>query len=246
MSFSNMRALSVLIACFCSGTLWSQTTILTGSVHQDYIGKPAYLYVISDAVSGLKVLKDSATIGQDGMFRFKLNETAVVEANLSIDRVNATFFSAPGANYEVYFPQFPTDQARSFNNTNAVNLVFNNLPAKDINSQVSLFNRDFDNFFDQNVSNVFDQQFRGAMNKFREYCDSTYKKAGSAFLDEYINFAFANFDLSIGTSRKLITDQYLKYTGNTADPEFAAFVLKFFGDYIGKFETYSKNKPLTA
>ncbi len=246
MSSSAMRVYLALFFLNFSLLLSAEQVVITGSAHQDYIGKSAYLYLTADAISGLKVLADSTTVTPDGMFRFKADLQKVMEATVSIDRVNGSVFLNPGSTYEMYFPQLSSSQARTFNNTNVVDIIFNRLPDTDINRLVGLFNRDYDNFFDLNVADFFDKGFDLKLDEFRTKCETTYHPYKNAFLDEYMNYAFANFELSLPTTRKRIAEKYLtKQTVDINNPEFTTFISTFYGDYIERFEVFAKNRPLT-
>lgn len=245
LSSNYMRVFFLFFLTLSWGGLSAQSKI-KGTAHQDYTGKPAYLYADADAISELKILIDSTHVSQDGKFEFDSPDQKIRKFTISIDRVNAPLFLAPGQQYELYFPQLPTNQARTFSNTNMVAVIFDKLPNNDINKLISDFNDDYDNFFDANVADFFDQDFQSKFNQFKLFCDTTYKPFKSTFLNDYINYAFASFQLSLGTSRKSISEGYLKDIKiDINNPEFAAFIGTFYGEYIDRFETFSKEKPLT-
>lgn len=246
MSFINMRAVFLFLFGLLTLQALSQNTI-TGSVHQDYVGKSAYLYLHSDEVSGLKVLADSCTIGQQGTFKLSMKNERIQMVTLAIDRVNADFFVVPNQHYDVYFSQLPTSQAKTFNGTNKIDIIFNTLPEKDINNLVGLFNREFDNFYDYYISDIFDKDFRDKLDTFRSHCDSAYSGYKIPFLNAYINYVFGDFEQRIGSNRKQMFLKYVKPgTYDVHNPEFVRFATSFFGDYIGKYDAYSKNHPLAS
>lgn len=247
MSSTIMRVFFLSALSLSTQFLIAQTTTISGTAHSDYIGKPAYLYAVGDAISGFKELADSTTVTPDGKLSFEFKCERITEVIISIDRVNAPFFTAPGSKYQVNFPQLPADQAKTFNNSNTINIEFINLSESDINLLIGRFNTKYDAFFDNNVADVFDKEFRSKLNEFRVECDSVFKPFKIPYLNDYIQYTFANFELSIGSSRKMMSEKYLTNSNtDITNPEFTEFASTFFGNYTDRFDMYSKSKPLSS
>ncbi|HEX4888700.1 MAG TPA: hypothetical protein VFV37_11685 [Luteibaculaceae bacterium] len=237
--------LLLFVATLLNISLLASPTTIVVKTDSVYRFKKAYLYAVTDAFTEHRVLQDSTTVGANLTIALRSKAAGTHQLIVSIDRVNCTFFAAENQTYQVFFQALPKNQARTFSNTNEVLPIFYELDEKDINNRISAFNTHFDQFFDSHLSEFLDAGFRDVFEKFRLETEEKFKSPSDSFFDEYRHFSFANLELNIGSSRKLITQKYL--TGDkflVENPEWANFMRKFYQDYVFRFDRLTKNQPL--
>ncbi len=239
---------SFLIALFTFSSLTTfGVTNIQIAAQGSYIGKSVYLYTIADAFSNRQEMVGNSTISSDGFASLDVNTDKIIQVQLCIDRVISYFYLEPNTKYNITFPAIPKTMAKSFNRTNEVSVLFNNLNNKDVNYLITDFNNRFDLFFDKNIATIFDKEFKVVLNKFKLECDLLYNGYNNEFLNQYIQFSFGNLELNTGTTRKVLFEKYLSQKEfNVQNKEFANFIAKFFGDYANKYDIYIKGQPLSS
>ena len=211
------RILSLIIALICViDYSVAQKNIVIRGVSENGAGRRIELLRYTDQISKREVVADASTIADDGKFELRCYTNYPMMVTMQIENYSQSFYVEPARTYEIIIPTFDwnLDEKRNvFLAPEPLPLLFQNLPATDVNLMIDSIDRTISRFISDN-SFYFDQKFKPS----RYYFDSLqfivnglFPKCDNDFVNRYKVYQLASlkYDMKF-EGRKTLIEKYIK------------------------------------
>ncbi len=188
-------------------------------------GQIAQLVTYTDYISYETRVLDKGIIDKDGNITFECNPERGFKSLIQIQDKSATLYIDPNTSkYTVSFPYRHENVQKLTGNT--VRLVFDSLPANDLNTLILEFNLRLDYFLYGDTLKVQrlmlqNEEFRDSLSQFTQKIFTSYKDIDNRYFKDYYKYSIASIALF----------------SNRQEPDRNKFVV---------FETFIKAKPILA
>ncbi|MFT4659810.1 MAG: thiol-disulfide isomerase/thioredoxin [Patiriisocius sp.] len=229
----------------------------------DYAGKELVAFSYLDHFSKSLKIEGICIIDSLGNFELSFQNDKIQMINLRCDFVNAHIYVQPGTNYSVIFPPLHPGINKSVNNTAKVELFFNNLDEKDINSKLIDFNQRYAQFYKDNydllvrlsqsmgsrvsidsdstqssiksVSNI--RIYEEKVKVFARDLDQLYNDVSKDFFFVYRKSVLADMLRQTIDLRQIYTSYIEPYEIDLHNPEQINLLQTFYDDYFQEFSS---------
>lgn len=184
-----MKKILIIICLFVSLTLSAASNI--SGVAKDYVGETLVLYTTHDGWGATKEVLDSCVVSENGEFKFNVNSSETIQAQLDLGYYKGIIYIGQGQNYNVNLPPrreiSKSDKLNPYFTRQNILLSFNNLSEGDINRKISDFEDSFDSVWvDITKGLITTEKIDSAMN----YLDDKYRSEDQ-FFSEYKHYRYA-------------------------------------------------------
>jgi thiol-disulfide isomerase/thioredoxin len=225
----------ILVFCVFHVTASAQQVQISGMA-PDYSGQQVFVYTAADPLSGKRVLMHHSETDAEGNFRLQFEQQEVKPIEIYINHVAGSMLAEPGNRYRVFFPPLDEEQVRSFSGTARVELVFADMPAKDLNIEVSNLNYEIDSFLVANVAVLGSRNFKYLFESFEEKLRRRYAVKQNNFLTQYLNatLGLTAYGSKVYTRRDFF-EKYINPWPVTDHPAWVELNIAFFQQYFSRF-----------
>ncbi len=195
---------------------FAQSNIAFHGTSENAAGRKVELYKLSDQISQTRVLLDSTRIGDDQRFELRCFASYPMMVTMQVENYSQSFYVEPGREYTFLIPEFDwnLDEARNvFLDPVALPLIFQNIPANDINLLIDSIDRTIEQFVADNYF-YFDQRFRPSAYYFDSlvaYVNQHCPDGDVEFANRYKRYQLAAMSYAFKfESRKNLIGSYIK------------------------------------
>ncbi len=207
--------LTIALIFFCNISVAQKNITIKGTA-ENGSGRKVELFKISDYISKNEVLLDSFRIASDGRFDLRCWSNYPMMVTVQIENYAQSFYVEPGRDYEVVIPRFDwtMDESRNvFLDPEPLPMLFQNIPANDINMQIDSIDRVIARFIDQN-NFYFDFKFHPQPYYFDSLVYRVHKlcpDTSNDFVNRYKVYRLAELKYALRfDSRKHLIEQFIK------------------------------------
>ena len=229
-----------------------------------YAGKKVDVWVVDDQFTGHQSLVGTKVLKNDlAKFIFKASNIELIR--ISLDYQYGMLLVEPNAIYNITFPVLKDRSILTLAGATSIQLIYNDLDSNDINFKLSELNERIDGFMLESIPTFMtavDSSSGGAdqdnenrnetynLNRFSERellkkveayhlsLDSIYSDENDYF-NTYLEFVFANLELSLGKNRRKLFFEYLENTDIAYNNiEFVKFFKAFYADFFDFYSYY--------
>jgi len=242
-SFSTLHSPFSILFFFLllnSSLLTAQPVTISG--HADtYKGKNIAAYTYKDFITMTPQMIGSTKVNDTGYFSITLPNIKTTQyIYLNIENLKGSIYVTPGTTYKVIFP--PPDSIHYQNPfiTHDVDLVFQALGAKDVNSMVIDYNEQWDLFWRKYYTYFVRKEATAVLDSFHLTMNQRYVDVKNDYFWAYLNYTLAETEINILVGQKTLANKYLK--GKPVLYHNYEY-MKFFNDYFKDFlEQYALSR----
>ena len=179
-------------------------------------GRKVELYKTSDQISQRQVLLDSMRIGEDQRIELRCFASYPMMVTMQIENYSQSFYVEPGREYNFEIPTFNwnIDEERNvFLDPVTLPLVFQKIPADDINILIDSIDRTIERFVADNYF-YFDQRFKPSVHYYDSlvsYVERRCPDVEMEFVNRYKRYQLASMGYALKfKTRKSLVEQFIK------------------------------------
>jgi thiol-disulfide isomerase/thioredoxin len=212
--------LLLLMPCF----YLAQPTRVLG-LAKGYEGRKLIIVALQDELSAKRQMLAQCDVADDGRFDVTFQLPATARVYVHIQRVEAPLYAQPGKTYSVVFPEVSKTDFKRFDNTE-VDLIFENLPAEDVNLVIRKFNADFAAFISEHFYDFATDEYRGSPEYLR-YAGNRKDKVDLYSRKSEVDTLQRNLEKGFNRWVKHFEDSVLTSAHNSSDSSFTAAYQRF-------------------
>ncbi len=230
-----------ILFIFFVANLTASKTVIKGKA-SFFKSKELVLYTYSDYISKKKTQIGYTTIKLDGSYNFEFDIQEIKKVFLKIEDKTTAFFVKPGEVYNINISYSKAlNKSRIYDKQLSVS--FNFPVPTELNQQIGKFNRNFDDFIEENRV-LFEKRNNSINPKLKSFKLKMLKEAknsNSEFVKNYIKYSIASTQNSLDVSYKVSDSKnskntkaniYLEYLREKPihynNPEYTTFFKTFF------------------
>ncbi|PIE87814.1 MAG: hypothetical protein CSA04_05090 [Bacteroidetes bacterium] len=230
--------IAFIVVAFFWGVLCQAQTTISGSLKEGE-GRVVSLYLMDDFVTESLVLIDESEVDEQGNFSLHASFDEVRYAVLKVGYYASGIYLEPGKHYQLVCEYEPV---AAHVNPNLMDTplyyVIKNEVFDGLNSQISTFNKMYDDFIIAHQQTLFRAKNRGLIEAFRHAVEKQFAGYDDPYFEDYVAYRFAALALQTRTlSRAQLAHRYLTGRPPYGHDEAMAFFNLFFDKYV---QTQSK------
>lgn len=176
-----------------------------------------------------------ARVDSTAGFHLETDILHTIPVMLDLDYYSANLVIEPGQTYYLDCDSINiTAEYRPFYEKD--DLVYQLIPedTTELNYRISAFNIEYNRFITTNFVNIYQKRMKSLIDTFRTEINSIFLSDQNEYLKDYINFKFAQTELSAGSVKKEVL--FKKYLDQQPvlyrNPEYMHFFNQFFNGYV--------------
>lgn len=187
------RVVCFWVMLLATNLLWAEKVTVSGTA-TGYEGKSVSIITFKDFLSMSRQTIAKSSVGEDGKFIISADLEKIEYALVKIGSVSSIIYLQPGTDYFITFPLPDEKTARSLDETK-VEMLFDSLPAYDINNLIIDFDYRYDYFVSKNMLILHKPEFKFQLDTFKQKITKVYKEIKVPFFIDYVYYSTAMLEL---------------------------------------------------